>query len=112
MREGIATYKLVTDYIRLAATENPKVIQKFVREIQQRCAGQTYAHLMAEYATGDESKAGNGAAKIKCIFEAINDAVGETDFDKIWRQYKKDLEKLHERIKACKSEPSKWEAAK
>lgn len=112
VKEGVATYKLVTEYIRLAAAENPQIIQEFARQIQAKCSGQTYAELMNKFAIADETDGIKGVEKIKCITEAITDAVSETDFNKIWEEYRKDLEKLHERVKACKSESSKWEAAK
>ncbi|XP_055306902.1 uncharacterized protein LOC129571162 [Sitodiplosis mosellana] len=114
VKEGVSTYKLVTEYLQLAAGENPQALQEFARQIQQRCSGQTYAELMAEFAREGETDGnqGNGVEKVKCITEAIGDAVKETDFNKIWEEYKKDLEQLHERVKACKNLPSKWEAAK
>lgn len=112
VKEGVATYKLVTEYIRLAAAENPQVIQEFARQIQARCSGQTYAELMRKFAITDETNGKKSVETIKCITDAINDAVKETDFNQIWEEYKKDLEKLQERIKSCKNESSKWEAAK
>ncbi|XP_055306879.1 uncharacterized protein LOC129571139, partial [Sitodiplosis mosellana] len=112
--EAAATLQLTNDYIKLANAEKPQIMEEFESQIQQRCSGQTYAELMAEFASEGETDGnqGNGVEKVKCITEAIGDAVKETDFNKIWGEYKKDLEQLHERVKACKNLPSKWEAAK
>lgn len=112
MKEGVATYRLVTEYIRLVAAENPQVIQEFIRQIQAKCSGQTYAELMRKFAIADETNGNKGVETIKCITESITDAVKETDFNKIWDEYKNDLDKLQERIKSCKNESSQWDAAK
>lgn len=46
---------------------------------------------------------GQDVSKIKCIAEAIDDAVKNTDFNKVWEEYSKDLANLENRIKDCKN---------
>lgn len=101
----------MNEYIRLVAAENPQVIEEFAQEIQARCAGQTCAEFLADFLK-DEADKIDIDEKINCIGEAIYDAVRETDYESIWWVYVNDLERTREHIKACRSEPNKWEAAK
>lgn len=42
-------------------------------------------------------------SRMKCIINAIDDAVKSTDFNKVWEEYKNDLKNLEDRIKDCKN---------
>lgn len=107
IREGAATYRLVTEYVRLAVSEKPEIVQDLIQQIQETCSAQT------DLAEEDFSiEARNPVERLRCIIEAITDAVKETDFQKIWEEYKKDLEQLLERLRGCRNEPSAWEQAK
>lgn len=107
LREGAATYRLVSEYVKLAVSEKPEIVQDLIQQIQERCSVQN--ELAEENNSVEEV---NAIERIRCIIEATNDAVKETDFQKIWEEYKKDLEQLLERLKDCKNEASPWEQAK
>lgn len=52
----------------------------------------------------------NNIEHVKCIIDAINVAVSETDFDQIWKEYRAEMEKAFERMKECNTKPNKGEA--
>lgn len=49
---------------------------------------------------------------MKCIADAITEAVDETEYAAIWADYKKDLKQHHERFEACKNETNHIDVAK
>lgn len=46
-----------------------------------------------------------------CIYDAINNAVNESEFEELWKTTKKELETLHKKLNACKNESSLAEVA-
>lgn len=114
IREGVAIYKNLVDYMRLVATENPKVLQDFIRQVNQKCAGVKVENVLL--AEGDKPNMSDKLKKIveklKCMSEAISEAVKGTDYEGVFEEIKKDMEKVGERMKACTAESSKLEAAK
>lgn len=98
---------MVAEYVKLAVSEKPEIAQDLIQQIQEQCSAQ---HELAEEEYSIEEF--NAIERLRCIIDATNDAVKETDFQAIWEEYKKDLEQLIERLKDCKNEASPWEQAK
>lgn len=69
-------------------------------------------NLVPDFVNKAAKSANDVIEKVKCISEAISDAVKETDYEPIWDEYKKELEKLHDKFKACKNEANIWEEIK
>lgn len=102
VKNSVGTYKLVNEYLQLVAAEKPQVVQEIAREVQRKCSGQAVvrvAMIQAETLKGIE--------KIKCITEAINEAVKGSDYSNAWDEYKQQLVEAGERIKACKASSNK-----
>lgn len=93
VREYLATYILLSKYIRLVDAVNPDIVDEFGRQMEQRCSYRTDVELMVEFISKAEAgEAKNGVEKLECIIEAIRDAVQETDLNQVWDEYKKDLD--------------------
>lgn len=103
------TYKMISEYLRMVAQQKPEIISEIAREVQAQCSGLTEVSFEDVV---EETNADDKLKKLKCIKDAITDAVKETDFAKIWDEYKRDLEKMFDQIKACKNEANKWEETK
>lgn len=113
MKEGVATYRLITDYLRLVAAQKPNLVSQIVREVQDKCSAyQSVEDIFDVEEIDVDGLEKNILDKVKCISNAITDGLKETDFEKPWNHLKKDLEKLAERLKACKNQPSFLEIAK
>lgn len=136
IREGIAIYKSYIEYLQLVAQQNPKVLQDFIRGVQQKCAGQALdldvlftedteipeesdkkpakkpTKKPAKKPTKKPSKPEGIVEKLKCVSKAISKAVKDTDFESNWEMIRKDMDKVGERIKACRDESSKLEGIK
>lgn len=115
----------------MMAAENPKLIQDIMQGIQTRCGGQKtpdeFDFLLAEEGTGtgteteggdggDGGDGGNGTGtgsgdervdRLKCMIEAVDDAIKESDFQGVWDQTKQDLNTVVERMEACKTEQTR-----
>lgn len=59
-----------------------------------------------------EASDSNDLDKIKCIAEAITEAVKGTNYAKAWEEVKKQIAESFEHIKACKTEKSPLGVAK
>lgn len=115
MQKNADTNVFIDRYIREVSAENKKIIPDFIDIAQEKCFTNAFADVMNDLNdNGSDSIDINAdiGEKLKCIIEAITDAFDQTGYEGIWKEYQKDLEKLHDHIKACKNEPSKWEAAK
>lgn len=107
IRETIAFFRDFTEYVQLVGAQNPKVLQDFIREVNQKCAG---GIRFEEVLLAVESQ---GVGDImKCMTEGIRDAVKGTDFEGLFEGIKKDMDRVGDRIKACKDESNKLDAAK
>lgn len=109
VKEGVRTYKLVIEYVRTATAEKPEFANRFVTEFRRNCAATSSFVLLESFRKDDDYK---NIEHLKCIVDATNAAVKETDFEKIWEEYRSDIEKAFQRVKACKTQVNKWEAAK
>lgn len=79
-----------------------------MNDFQQQC-GVPEDDLAFSIAKVDRSK---NLEHLKCIFDAINAAMKETDFASVWGGYRLDINEALQRVKACKTQINKWEAAK
>lgn len=113
MKEGVATYRLITDYLRLVATQKPLLVSQIVREVQDKCnAYQSVEDIFDVDEIDLDGLEKNILEKLKCISNAITEGLKETDFEKPWNNLKKDLEKLASRLKACRNQPTFVDIAK
>lgn len=99
------------EYIQMMAAENPKAVQDILRGIQQKCSGQRVPEDEIDFLLKDADEK-DIQQRLKCIADAIGDAVKENDFNSIWEQAKRDLKNVGERMKKCRTEQSKEDMAK
>ncbi|XP_055307702.1 uncharacterized protein LOC129571856 [Sitodiplosis mosellana] len=87
---------------------------RLIKEINDKVSAECYEHTNFNDLENeaDPSMARNIEEKIKCTIEVTSEALKDTDYATIWEETKKELEKLHERIKACKSQASLLEVVK
>lgn len=95
----------------MVAETKPEVVAIFAREIQQKCNAQ-HLEILTEFMGKAVNDVHDIVEKVKCIKEAISDAVAETEFSKIWEEYKEDLAKHFENLKGCKDESNIWQEIK
>lgn len=113
IKEGVATYRLITEYLRLVAAQKPVLVSQIVREVQEKCnAYQSVEDIFDVDEIDLDGLDKNILDKLKCISNAITDGLKETDFEQPWDYLKKDLEKLAARLKACKNQSTFLEIAK
>lgn len=113
IKEGVATYRLITEYLRLVAAQKPVLVSQIVREVQEKCnAYQSVEDILDVDEIDLDGLDKNILDKLKCISNAITDGLKETDFEQPWDYLKKDLEKLAARLKACKNQSTFLEIAK
>lgn len=102
----------MADYIRDMNVKNPKTVDQFVRLVQKECQGQLEIEEAEFDFMFEENEGQNPAERIKCMIEAIRDAVKETDYEKIVEKMKQEMEEVGNRMKSCQTEQDRWEAAK
>lgn len=102
----------MADYIRDMNVKNPKTVKQFVRLVQKECQGQIEIEEAEFDFMFEENEGQNPAERIKCMIEAIRDAVKETDYEKIVEKMKQEMEEVGNRMKSCQTEQDRWEAAK
>lgn len=113
IKEGVATYRLITDYIRLVAAQKPVLVTQIVREVQDKCSAyQSIEDIFDVDEIDLDGMEKNILENFKCISNAITDGLKDTDFEKPWNSLKKDLEKLAARLKACKNQSTFLDMAK
>lgn len=93
--EGVATYKIISEFIRSAVALNPQAITKIVQGFPAKLGHPTYGELLEEEFTDSTLALVN---KAKCITRAIADAIKKTEYVHIWEQHKTALEALFDRI--------------
>lgn len=99
--------RLINEYARVIVAEKPEVLPKIVREVKSKCSGtQLLDEEFLDMGLNDDI-----VGKLKCITNAITDALKDTKYSKSWDKLKKDLERVGDRIKACRSD-NYWEMIK
>lgn len=102
IKQFFQTTKLLNEYGR--AVNNPEILREITQEVQKECNGQTVDEI--------DAQASKTVEKIKCIAEAITEAVKETDYSKVWEEYKRRVAEKLEQVKACKAQKSPVEFVK
>jgi len=111
IKEGVASFSIVNEYIKLASAQDPTFVPDLINQYKETCGGGSSGVEMFAV-EGVKECVRRLSERIKCISEAISDAIKDTDFQKDWEEYKKNLDILRNHLKACKNEPTTSEAAK
>lgn len=109
LKEGIITYKLLTEYLHLAAIEKPQIINKLACEVEQGCSGYQFLFFVEAHEVEDAARI---IEILKCHSEAISEAVRLTYIEMTWKKYKNHLRDVYKQIKSCDHGSDKWEATK
>lgn len=118
MQNSVDTNALINLHIRTVSAENIKFIPDVTEIIKENCKENTFTEIWNDLLKEDPENPDpiegeiSLIKRLKCIGEAITAAVKETDFEGVWDEYKRDLDRLYNRIKACKNESNKWEVVK
>ncbi|XP_031640925.1 uncharacterized protein LOC116352456 [Contarinia nasturtii] len=111
IKEGVATFSIVNEYIKLASAQDATFMADLINQYKESCGAESSGVEMFAV-EGVKECVRRLSKRIKCISEAISDAVKDTSFQKGWEEYKNNLDKLRNHLKACKNEPTTSEAAK
>jgi len=110
LKEGIITYKLLTEYLHLAAAEKPSIINKLACEVEQGCSGYQFLFFVEAHEVDNADRI---VEILKCHSDAISEVVRLTYFEKPWNHYQKHLNTAYKQIKACEVlADDSWEATK
>lgn len=110
IRESIAIYKNYIEYLQLIAQQNPQALQDFIKGVNQKCAGQALDKFDIMF---EEPMMSLGIVeKLKCVDNAISQAVKDSDYAYVYEELHKDLEQVANNIKACKTQSNALEKVK
>lgn len=109
LKEGIITYKLLTNYLHSAAVEKPQMINRLACEVEQGCSGYQFLFFVKAH---EVENADRIIEILKCHSEAINETVRLTYIEMTWKRYQQHLKAAYKHIKSCERETDKWEATK
>lgn len=114
MKAAVQSYRVFNTFMNTVDTENPEALQLYASEYRRKCSASNVeeeSELFDEFISDNEYDY-RGPDNLRCISNAITDAVHETDFARVWEEYRKDLDAAFERIDASKQELNKWESVK
>lgn len=109
MNNGISAYNLIQQFASAALEKDPVFYARFGQQYYKTCVkSNPFADVLLKR-TGD----GNlYYGHLKCIVEAIHEAVDKTPYQQLWSQYEKVLKEKVQNIVKCKDKQTPDEIKK
>lgn len=120
IKEAATTFRLITEYMRLVATQNPKVLMDFVRGLPGKCSSKSFDveskeielfSMFDEEEEETQSKIKKFLLKIKCQTRAIDTACKGTKYQPIFDAHREAMFALVDGINECKTNSNKLKSA-
>lgn len=98
----------------MASAQDPTFTSDLLNQYKEICFDQLNFNKFTEIfaVKGVKEWARKISTRVKCISDAISDAIKNTNYQEEWEEYKKNVEKLRNHLKACKNEPTTTEVSK
>lgn len=99
--DGLATIKLIIEYIRSAFVQNQDAVIKIVKEIPASLGRQTFGETLKDHMVENAFAV---SKKAKCIADTITDVVKGTEHAQLWKEHELSLDRLFERLQIWKND--------